>query len=201
MIVVGLTGNIGMGKSTVARLFHEQGAVTIDTDAIVRDLLEDPAVVAEIRDTLGEYVVRDGMVDKQRVAEIVFGDPHLRICLEDILHPRVFARTREIITALPPDTGVVIVEAPVLFERGYQGRFDRIITVYAPEEVARARLRERGITGEEAEQRAKSQLPIGIKVRSADRVIDNSQSREKTREQVAAIYEEYIREAKRQGNN
>lgn len=201
MIVVGLTGNLGMGKSTAARFFREMGAAVIDADAIVGELLDDRAVIGLISDFLGEQVVQDGRLDRRRIADMVFADAHLRIGLEDILHPRVFERVDGLLRELPPDTGIAVVEVPVLFERGYQGRFDRVVTVYAPDEVADRRLRDKGFSDEEIKRRRKCQLPIDIKVRGADRVIDNGGSPEKTKEQVAAIYEELLRADKRQGNN
>lgn len=202
MIIVGLTGNYGSGKSTVAAMFGELGAKVIDTDAIVRRLLEQPEIVEEIKESFGEDSVVDGKVDKKMLAEWVFRDSHARITLENILHPMVFREVEK--EAADVSSGadhVMIVEATVIFERGYQARFDRIITVYAPEETAMERLNKKGISEEEVAKRLKTQLPVEIKMRGSDFVIDNANGMERTKEQVRTIYQELLSQEKRHGNN
>ncbi|MFA5354267.1 MAG: dephospho-CoA kinase [Thermodesulfovibrionales bacterium] len=202
MITAGLTGNFGMGKSVVSRIFKELGAITIDTDRIVADLLQEPEVLGIIAETFGEELVEGGVLKKAALADLIFQAAHLRISLEDILHPRVFRRIAGELDRIGRDSlQVVIVEAPILFERGYQNRFDEIITVFAPEEIALSRLREKGITEEEARRRMESQLPIAIKKRGADFVIDNSGDLENTRSQVERVYQELLRKVKGHGNN
>src|SRR5208337_3456273 len=125
MIVAGLTGNYGMGKTTVSKMFGELGAVTIDTDAIVSGLLEDPEVIKKIANAIGEDVVQDNSIDRKILADIVFDSPPLRISLEDILHPRVFKKIDGMLSELSRtcSEAVVIIEVPLLYERGYQNRF------------------------------------------------------------------------------
>lgn len=188
MIIVGLTGNYGMGKSTVASMFKELGAIVIDTDDIVRELLKDITVIYEIKKAFGDDIVEGGEVNKRMLAEIVFEHPHLRISLENILHPRVFKKIDEEIAKITYTSAIVIIEAPVIFERGYQNRFDKIITVYAPGDIAIQRLKEKGIPEDEARKRLKSQFPIEMKVKKSDFAIDNSKDIENTRMQVEEIY-------------
>jgi dephospho-CoA kinase len=188
MTVIGLTGNYGMGKSTVARMFKELGAFVIDTDDIVRELLKDPAVIYEIKKAFGDDIVEGGEVNKRMLADIVFEHPHLRISLENILHPGVFRKIDEEIAKITGNSAIVIIEAPVIFERGYQNRFDKIITVYALEEIAINRLKEKGISEDDARKRLSSQFPIGMKISKSDFVIDNSRDIENTRRQVEEIY-------------
>ncbi len=193
MIVVGLTGNYGMGKSTVAGLFKELGAVIIDTDEIVGKLFQELPVMHEIKETFGEGIVQGNTVDKQKLADIVFRNPSLRIALENILHPRVFSRIDDELAKLPPNPStVVIVEAPILFERGYQGKFDKIITVFTPEEVAIERLKGKGIPEEKAIERLKSQFPGEMKAGRSDFAIDNSSGAGDTRKQVEEIYRKLL---------
>lgn len=194
MVVVGLTGNYGMGKSTVARMFRELGAVTIDTDAIVKELLNDQSVIFEIKKAFGEDIIQrptcEGQkaeINKKMLADIVFQHPHLRISLENILHPRVFKSIDEELNNIP-DTAVVVVEAPVIFERGYQNRFDKIITVYTSEEIAVERLGKKGISEEEAKRRMSSQFPVDMKIKKSDFAIDNNNDLDNTRRQVEEIY-------------
>lgn len=188
MIIICLTGNYGMGKSTVARMFREFGAIVIDTDDIVRKLLKDITVIYEIKKAFGEDIVEGNEINKKLLAEIVFEHPHLRISLENILHPRVFKKIDEEITKITDTSAIVIIEAPVIFERGYQNRFDKIITVYTSEDIAIQRLKEKGISEDDARKRLKSQFPVEMKISKSDFVIDNSKDLENTRRQVEEIF-------------
>lgn len=188
MIIAGLTGNYGMGKSTVARMFKELGAIVIDTDEIVKELLNDPTVINDIKNTFGEDIADGGVINKKMLANAVFEHPHLRISLENILHPRVFEKIDEAIAKITDDSAIVIIEAPLIFERGYQNRFDRIITVYTSEEIAIQRLKEKGISEYNVRKRLKNQFPIEMKISKSDFAIDNAQDLENTRRQVIEIY-------------
>lgn len=200
---VGLTGNFGMGKSTVTAMFRQLGALTISADEIVARLLDDPDIVEKVRGLFGDTVVREGRIDRTMLAEIVFSSPSLRIALEDLLHPRVFSAVEDEVsrhsgggTSVP-----VVVEAPVLFERGYQNRFDRIITVFTSEEVAIRRLKLRGISEAEALKRLGSQLSIEKKKAGSDYLIDNNGQERETREQVMRIYDDLLRMGRLHGHN
>ncbi len=203
MIVVGLTGNYGMGKSTVAKMFAANGALTLDTDEIVRDLLNDGAVIDEVKKTFGDEIAEGDMLRKDRLADVVFGDSFRRITLENILHPRVFEAVDRVIAEVTHQgsASVVVVEVPVLFERGYENRFDKIVTVYTSEDVAIARLSEKGIPEDSARRRLRSQLSIERKIRSSDFVVDNGRDRGYTEEQVRKIYKELVNLERRLGNN
>ena len=191
MIIVGLTGNFGMGKSTVARMFKELGAHTIDLDEVVHKLLGEVEVIEEVKDVFGEDVLKDGLINKTWLAEIVFNYPHLRKALEDILHPRVFeVIEREIAELKKLGKGnVVVIEAPVIFERGYQNRFDIIITVHTTNEKAIERLKDKGVSEEETRNRLKNQFPIEMKAVRSDYTIDNNGTIEQTRQQIINVYQ------------
>ena len=202
MTIVGLTGNYGSGKSTVAGMFGDLGARTLDADEIVRRLLVEPDVIKEIVEAFGEEAVSGGVVDKKWLAEWVFRDPHARITLEDILHSRVFRRISEEISQLSPDGAcIVIVEASVIFERGHQGKFDRIITVFSSVETALERLKAKGVSEEDSAKRLATQLPVEIKMRGSDFIIDNDKDIENTREQVRTIYQTLLSSERKDGNN
>ncbi len=192
MIVVGLTGNYGMGKSTVAKMFKELGAVTLDTDMLAKEFLREPAVIGEIRKAFGDDIVQGSDINTIMLADIVFEHPHLRISLENILHPRIFRKVDEELSKIAShgEGAVVIVEAPVIFERGYQNKFDRLVTVFTSEETALQRLEAKGIPGGQARKRLKSQFPVEMKVQKSDFAIDNNESRENTIRQVEDIYRE-----------
>ena len=197
MLVVGLTGNYGMGKSTVLPLFQKLGALTLDTDVIVKSLLTEEDVLEKIRGLLGDEVFyRNGSLNKRKVARMVFKDDALRRSLEDILHPLVFERINIFIRKNAGKARIVVIEVPLLFERGYENRFNRTITVYSREEKALSRLEKQGIKRQETLQRLKSQLPIEDKIRRFDFIIDNNRSIKETNRQVKEIYQELLKEGK-----
>ena len=203
MIVLGITGNIGMGKSTVARMFEDLGAVRIDTDAFVGELLGRPDVIQEVCELFGNHVLRDGVLCRRRIAHMVFSNPRLRIGLENILHPRVFEMVDAQVEDLEKMAAplIVAVEASVLFERSYQNRFDSVLTVHTTEETAFRRLEAKGMTRGDAKKRMESQFPIAMKVEKADMTIDNGGTPDETREQVRRIYELLMLMEKQHGCN
>lgn len=194
MIRVGLTGNFGMGKSTVAEIFKGLGAYVINTDKIVETLLNEPEIIEEIKKLFGEEVIIDGKIDKKYIASIVFENPLLRIYLENILHPKVFEKVEEMIKSIPSrgEPTIVVVEAPIIFERGYQNKFDIIITVFTKEDIALKRLEKKGIPKLEAMKRLSCQFPIEMKKSKSDYIIDNSGTLEETAQQVEAIFQKLI---------
>ncbi len=194
-IVVGLTGNYGSGKSHILNLFKEMGAFTINSDEIIRELLKEEDIKKEIRELLGDEVfTENGEVDRKAIADLIFKDAYLRIKLEDIIHPRVFKEIERLISTLEGKR-VVIIEVPVLFERGYQNRFDKIITVYGDETTIINRLKDKGIREEEIRKRWNSQFPYRKKLSSSDFIIDNSEGRDLFN-QVKTIYHQLSKELK-----
>jgi dephospho-CoA kinase len=199
MLIIGLTGNFGMGKSNVLSAFRGLGAVTLDSDLIVGALLNETDVIAQIRDMLGDDVILpDGKLDKKGVAGKVFSNHELKGKLEALIHPLVFGRVEEFVGRIKEKDRIVIIEVPLLFEGKYEDRFKKIITVYAPEETAIGRLIDSGFSREEALARLRSQLPIEVKKERADYTIDNSGTREETVKQVEKIYELLLEEMKKE---
>jgi dephospho-CoA kinase len=193
MLIVGLTGNYGMGKSTVLDMFRELGAVTIKADGIVDLLLHDADVLARIRELLGDGVFSaKGALDRKKVASVVFRDKSKRDALEAILHPLVFERVGEIIDRISRNDArdkMVVIEIPLMFEKCYNDRFQKTITVYTDEETALKRLEKTGISKDNAMSRLNAQMPIHEKVRRADYVVNNSGTLEETKAQVRAVYD------------
>jgi dephospho-CoA kinase len=202
VLLVGLTGNYGMGKSTVLLLFEKLGAIIIDTDEMVDSLLKETDVLEKIRRLLGESVfLKNGSLSKKEVAHVVFNNDALRRSLEDILHPLVFEKINLLSRREDFRDKVILVEMPLLFERAYESRFGRTITVYAGEEAALNRLEKKGIPMQEARLRLKAQLPIEEKMKRPDFIIDNNGTIEETMSQAERIYKELLKEAKEDGNN
>ncbi|NCO67045.1 MAG: dephospho-CoA kinase [Nitrospirae bacterium CG_4_10_14_0_8_um_filter_41_23] len=201
MLLVGLTGNYGMGKSTVLHMFKKFKVITIDADGIVELLLIEKDVLKKIRGLLGENVFyKNGCLNKKKVADLVFKDDVLRHALEDILHPLVFKRIKIYLDKINNKDKVIIIAVPLLYERGYEDRFDRTITVYSKEETALNRLEKDGITRKEALLRLKAQLPINEKIKRSDFVIDNNGTIEETMEQVKIICKKLLKEAENGDN-
>lgn len=195
MLLVGLTGNYGMGKSTVLSMFKNLGVVTFDSDKIVDSLLSENMVIEKVRELMGEMVFdKKGNLDKKRVADLIFKNDTLKNLLENILHPLVFERIDNFTKTINNKDTVVIVEVPLLFERGYEGRFDRTVTVFTDERTALHRLEKASISKDEAMQRLRSQLPIKVKTEKSDYVINNNNTIKETMEQVASIYAKLLQE-------
>ena len=200
MLTVGLTGNFGMGKSTVLEMFRKLGAITVGADGIVDKLLNDASVLERMRKALGGSVFSaDGSLDRAKVASIIFKDKGKKDDVEEILHPLVFEKIEKLLEELDrseTEGKIVIIEIPLLFEKGYAGRFHRTITVYTDEETALQRLEEKGITMDMAMIRLAAQMPIEEKIRKADFTIDNNGTQEETEKQVRALYNRLIDEAR-----
>ncbi len=187
-MLVALTGGLGCGKSAVLKLFHDLGIKTISADQIVHELLKDESVKKRLKTMFGGQIFKkDGQIDRKRLAEIVFSSPDDKRRLEALLHPMVYERIIKEHEKAPDD--IMVAEIPLLFETKSEKLFDKVITVYTPDEIAAARLKGRGMTIDEIDARLKSQLPVKEKVEKADFVIDNSGSLEETKEQVRSILE------------
>lgn len=192
MIIVGLTGGVGTGKSTVARLFRELGAYVIDWDELAREVVRPHSKAwTEIVDCFGQDILdSDSTINRRRLAEIVFSDPEKLGRLNSIVHPEVFKEDQRItaeIRSLDSDA-VVIKDIPLLHEAASHMGFDKVIVVCASLGTRLQRLEERGMSPDDARRRIKSQLPLEEKARSADFVIDNDGLLDDTRRQVEAIY-------------
>jgi dephospho-CoA kinase len=186
-LIVGLTGGMGTGKSTAAALFAERGFRRLDADQLIRDeLLPNPEIARAIRTRLGDAMLAaDGRVRREKVAEKVFSDPAALAWLEDLLHPRLFARWREIFAAA--NGTAFIVEVPLLFEKGLENWFDFTLCVTTDSATQLRRLEQRGVPPDQARQRLVKQLPLARKCELADHVLLNDGSPEFLREQVNAL--------------
>ena len=195
MFLVALTGNYGMGKSTVLSMFKDLGVATVDTDKLVESLFIEKKVLVKIKKLLGDRVFyKTGTLDKKKVAEIVFKDASLRYSLEDILHLLVFERIKDFTTKISVSDRLLIIAVPLVYERGYENRFDRTIVVYTKEEVALNRLKKNGVPKKDALLRLKAQLPIEDKMKKADFLIDNNSTLKETVAQVKRIYKKLIKD-------
>jgi dephospho-CoA kinase len=187
---VGLTGGVGSGKSTVATLLAEHGAVIIDADAIAREVVEPgtpgfEAVVAKF----GESIVGpDGRLDRPALAAIVFNDEAKRAELNAIVHPLVGQRTGELMAATAPDD-IVVYDVPLLVESNLAAGFDLVIVVEASTDTRLARLAGRGMTEKDARERMAAQASDDQRREVADAVIGNDGSLEELRDNVDDLWD------------
>lgn len=200
LIVVGLTGGIASGKSTVSHIFDRAGAVVIDADKLARQVVE-PGKPAwkEIREQFGRQVFKpDGTLDRERLGDMVFHQNRLRRQLEAIIHPRVRAQMDETLgkLALSRPDSVVVLDVPLLLETGMDKGLDEIIVVYAPAAVQLRRLMLRnGFSADQAQARIDAQMPMERKRSRATLVIDNSGDLAGTEKQTMAIYHDLAQRA------
>src|SRR5215468_3053758 len=187
MFVLGLTGSVGMGKSTAAGCFAEEGVPVHDADAAVHRLYAGEA--APLIEAAFPGTTVDGAVDRNRLAERVLGDPAALKRLEAIVHPLVQASERRFLAdAEGRGDKVVVLDIPLLFETGAQARVDAVVVVSAPAKVQRARVLERpGMTAEKFAAILAQQMADAEKRRRADFVVDTSQSFDVARAQVRAV--------------
>ena len=199
MLVVGLTGGICSGKSTVAAMFARLGAAVIDADRVAHELQEpgQPLYEAIVSAFGREVVGEDGRIDRRKLGAMVFADPKARARLEDILHPAIVEECeRRIQQAGTSGAAVCLLDAALLIESGRHARFDMVILVEASEAVQIDRLMARmGLSRDEALQRIRLQMPREEKRRHASLVIENGGPLEETERQVKAAWERLSAEA------
>jgi len=201
MLLVGLTGNIASGKSTVSRMLAERGATIVDSDVLARRAVEHGTPGYErIVDRWGNAVLApNGHLDRAALRRIVFGNPQELEQLNSIVHPEV-ERMRDALIREAARRGdrIVVCDIPLLFEKDLDGQFDRIILVDAPRRVRLERLmRERGLGEREATEMIDAQMPAERKRARANIVIDNDGTREQLQEAVERAWARLL-EAERQ---
>ena len=196
MLIVGLTGGIGAGKSTVAAMFAARGAAVVDGDAISRRLQEpgQPCHRAIVDAFGAEMLDPSGRIDRRRLGAVVFADMASRRRLEAIMHAAIWAACDdEVQAAAAAGKPLCLVEMALILETGQGGRFRKIIVVTAPENVQVERVaRARGLTVAEARQRLAAQWRGEDKARLADYVIDNGGDLAATEAQVDRVYAELL---------
>ncbi len=193
MILVGLTGGIGSGKSTVARLLADRGAVVVDADELARQALQPGTRAYErVCGLFGEKVVnQDGTLNRAEIASIVFTDEEKRRALESITHPEVFRLLAQTVELYRDSEEVVVFDAPLIIETGFHEACDVVVVISASEERRVERLVEsRGMTPAEASVRMASQVDEGRREALADVVIDNEGDLAALEGRVDALWQE-----------
>ncbi len=195
--IIGLTGNIATGKSTVARMLSDLGATVIDADRVAHEVMRAGTPVHRaVVEAFGPEILRpDGEIDRARLGARVFSDPQALAQLEAIVHPAVLEEVARRIAAAP--TPVVVVEAIKLIESGLAEAFDALwVTTCSFEEQVRRLMADRGLSRQDAQQRVHAQPPQEAKIARADVVISTNGSLEETRAQVEAAWRALLEHTK-----
>jgi dephospho-CoA kinase len=192
MLVVALTGGIGSGKSTVGQIFAQLGAIVIDSDQLARDVMERGSIgFNEVVAKFGDEILKNGEIDRQILASLVFRDPAKRSELEQITHPLIRKAFTKVVSSALPDS-IVINQIPLLVESNHDYKFDHIITVSASESIRSERLIKRGLTNEQIKQRMQAQATDQMREDIADSVIVNEKSEQEVTDQVEKIWEQLL---------
>ncbi|HEY3065751.1 MAG TPA: dephospho-CoA kinase [Methylomirabilota bacterium] len=201
-LLVGLTGGIATGKSTVSEMFRGLGGEIIDADRLAREVVApgEPALAEIVRVFGPDVLLPDGSLDRKALGAIVFGDTEKRRTLERITHPAIRDRFAHRLAELEAAgfSGVVLFDAAVLVESGNHRNMDRLVVVVTDEATELARLVARdGLRHDDALARVRSQLPVAEKAKLADHVIDNTDDRARTAARVREVYAALAEEARR----
>jgi dephospho-CoA kinase len=190
-VYLGLSGGIGSGKSTVAKMLSDFGAVVIDADVIAREVLLPGNVgYTSAITAFGSGILdHEGNIDRKSLAKLVFENPSELAKLEAIVHPAVISRVAEIREPLP-ESAVVVYDTPLMFEKQLQGQFDKVLMVVSDKELRRTRLVERGLEPGDIEARMANQATDEQRISIADFVIENNGSHEQLQEQVAKVWQQ-----------
>ena len=192
MLVVALTGGIGSGKSTVGHIFAQLGATVIDSDQLARDVIERGSIgFNEVVAKFGDEILKNGEIDRQILASLIFKDPAKRSELEQITHPLIRKAFAKVVSSALPDS-IVINQIPLLVESNHDYKFDHIITVSASESIRSERLIKRGLTNEQIKQRMQAQATDQMREDIADSVIVNEKSEQEITDQVEKIWEQLL---------
>ena len=192
MLVVALTGGIGSGKSTVGQIFAQLGAIVIDSDQLARDVIERGSIgFNEVVAKFGDEILKNGEIDRQILASLIFKDPAKRSELEQITHPLIRRAFAKMVSSASPDS-IVINQIPLLVESNHDYKFDHIITVSASESIRSERLIKRGLTNDQIKQRLGAQATDQMREAIADSVIVNEKNEQELTDQVEKIWEQLL---------
>ncbi|WP_107839797.1 dephospho-CoA kinase [Metasolibacillus meyeri] len=194
-MIIGLTGSIASGKSTVAQMLQSYQLPIVDADLVARQVVEPGSeTLQQIAQAFGQDVIKaDGTMDREKVGSIIFHEPAQRKVLNDIIHPAIRAEMlRQRDEFVQGGAAHVVMDIPLLFESKLQHFVDKILVVSVTEEIQLARLMERNqLPEDEARARIASQLPMSVKEQGADAVIYNNTTKESTAQQLEKILQQW----------
>lgn len=196
MNIIGLTGGIACGKSTVSKILRSLGAKVIDADAAAHALSQpkQPLYDAYVARFGAEILTAQGTLDRAAIGRIIFKDPNVRAEIDALAHPLIQAAVEQQMQAVCPNAPAVVLDVPLLFEAGWEVLTDEVWVVSLPEAAQLVRLMERdpAMTEEEARARIAAQMPLSEKRARADVIIDNSGTKEETLHMIERIWRERV---------
>jgi dephospho-CoA kinase len=185
MILIGVTGIVGSGKTTVSAMLRKEGQKVIDLDKIAKEIVRQERIVSDIQKAFGGSYVTDSEIDIERVARLVFHNKEAREKLESILHPLIDAEMRGRIKSLEEQgRKTVIIDGPLIFEKGLHKELSKTVVVSGRPELIKARLKARGMDEGDAERRMASQIPLEEKEALADYIVHNDGTMEDLEKEV-----------------
>jgi dephospho-CoA kinase len=184
-LTIGLTGGIAAGKSEALAAFSRLGAATLSSDAVVHELLDSEPLVGRLVERWGPEVAPEGAVDRNRIGEVVFADPEQLTWLEQQIHPLVAERIGAWLADLPAETGIAVIEVPLLFESGMGRAFDTTVAIVTEDEVRRERAAARGHAL--VDEREARQLAQDEKAARAEHAVANDGSVEDLERALSAL--------------
>ena len=196
MLVIGVTGGLGTGKSSVARMFGDLGASVIDADAVAHEVMEPKRLAwrAIVRPFGRGILNQDETINRARLAERVFRDAQARRELEAIVHPHVIRQIKQQMSRLRRHRRIkaVVLDVPLLLETESESLVERIVVVTAPPDIQRKRLAGRGMSEAQIDERLAAQWEMEKKIARADHVVDNADGLEQTRRQVRQLWNQLL---------
>lgn len=195
MVTIGITGGLGAGKSTACQRLKERGAIIFDADAVAKEILQEPQIQEQLIDEFGAEIVRNGIVVASQLARIAFVNEENQSTLNNIVHPRVIERFEKLREDLGVRDGLLVMDAPLIFESGIDGHLDHTVLIYSTMKLRIARALRRGnLTREQILQRMALQMPEEEKRELADFVVENNGTIEHLYGEIDKLYSEIMGE-------
>lgn len=194
MVTLGVTGGLGSGKSTACQRFSERGAILFDADSVAKDLLQSNRELQEkITAEFGQDLVRDGSVDTAKLARIAFAGEETQTALNNIVHPYVIGEFEAVRTPRESVEGLLVVDAPLIFESGFDNRLDHTLLIYTTYRLRLQRALRRGtLSRDQLLRRIALQMPEEEKRELASFVIENNGTIEQLHQRVDRLYEQLV---------
>lgn len=195
MVTIGITGGLGAGKSTACQRLKERGAIIFDADAVAKETLQEPQIQEQLIDEFGAEIVRNGIVVASQLARIAFVNEENQSTLNNIVHPCVIERFEKLREDLGVRDGLLVMDAPLIFESGIDGHLDHTVLIYSTMKLRIARALRRGnLTREQILQRMALQMPEEEKRELADFVVENNSTIEHLYGEIDKLYSEIMGE-------
>ncbi len=194
MVTLGVTGGLGSGKTTACKFLAAKGAYVFDADQVAKQILAtDPEVQREVSEALGIDIFKNGVIDTAKIARVAFANENHQRLLNDIIHPRVMEAFHQLVNELSDQYPLIVVDAPLIFESGFDSHLDHTLLIYTKYKVRLERALRRGnLSRDDILRRMELQMPDEEKRELATFVIENNGSEEELRQAVEKLYDQLV---------